>query len=154
MPIRSQDHMLYKATTIGDITQIPTPVEVPQVPSAALQESPDLAAIDLFVRSWARDWARKDVKAYLAHYAREFQPPDGISLAAWRKQRKALLLKPAFIEIDIDNIRKNMTGSSSAQVTFSQTYRSNIVTDQVMKTLEVQWENGGWAIVKETSKAR
>jgi uncharacterized protein YraI/predicted nucleic acid-binding Zn-ribbon protein len=152
--IRSQDHMLDKAATIGEITQVPTPVAVPQAPSAALQESPDLAAIDPFVRSWARDWARQDVKAYLAHYAREFRPPGGLSLAAWHKQRQQRLLEPAFIEIDIDNIQKNMTGSSSAQVTFSQTYRSNMVTDQVMKTLEVQWENGGWAIVKETSKAR
>jgi predicted nucleic acid-binding Zn-ribbon protein/uncharacterized protein YraI len=154
VPIRSQDQMPYKAATIGEITQVPTPVEVPQTPRAALQESPDLAAIDPFVRSWARDWARKDVKAYLAHYAREFRPPGGISPAAWHKQRQKHLLKPAFIEIEIDNIQKKMTGSSSAQVTFSQTYRSNVVTDQVIKTLDVQWENRGWTIVKETSKAR
>jgi RND family efflux transporter MFP subunit len=154
VPIRSQNHMPSKAATIGESTRVPMSVARPRAPSAPLQASPDLVTIDPFVRSWARDWARQDVKAYLAHYAREFRPPGGMSLAAWHKQRQQRLLEPAFIEIDIDNIQKNMTGSSSAQVTFSQTYRSDIATDQVTKILDMQWGNGSWTIVKETSKAR
>ncbi len=114
----------------------------------------DFEAIDLFLRSWAEAWARKDVKAYLAHYAENFQTPGGISRASWSKQRKQRILKPAMIEIAISNIRAKQNGASTALVNFNQRYQSSVYVDRVTKTLELRWEKGMWKIYTETSKAK
>ena len=135
------------------------PVTKPEIAAAPIKlkdqkihEPADLEAIDPFLRSWAKAWGRKDVKSYLTHYSKIFQPPGGISLTFWRKQRRQRLLKPAFIEIEIRNVQKKITDTSRVQVTFNQMYRSNTYSDRVFKILDLQWGNKGWKILKETSK--
>ena len=118
-----------------------------------MEELPDLAAVDAFVGKWAQAWEQKNVEAYLSHYSRDFAAPGGLSLAAWKKQRHQRLGKPKFIKIDIRDIRKNMETDTRAQVTFIQKYNSDTYGDQVAKTLDLVWEDGSWAIAKETSKA-
>ncbi len=112
----------------------------------------DFDAIDPFLQAWTEDWERKDLEAYLAHYSSDFQPPEGLNRAAWRDQRRNSLLKPAFIDVKLNNIQKKSTGASSAQLTFNQTYRSNLYSDRVVKTLVLRWEDERWKIVKEESR--
>jgi len=119
-----------------------------------IDKTVDTEIIESFLRSWVEAWEQRDVKAYLSHYSNAFQPPGGISLKLWRKQRQQRLLKPAFIEIEIRNIQKKTTGALRAQVTFNQMYRSNTYSDETAKTLDLQWKNEGWEILAERSKAR
>jgi predicted nucleic acid-binding Zn-ribbon protein len=112
----------------------------------------DFDAIDPFLQAWTEDWARKDLEAYLAHYSNDFQPPKGLNLSTWRDQRRNSLLKPVFIEVNINDIQRQPTGASSAQLTFNQTYRSNLYSDRVIKTLYLRWEDERWKILKEESR--
>ncbi len=113
----------------------------------------DFDAIDPFLQAWTEDWERRDLEAYLAHYSSEFQPSNGLNRATWRDQRRNSLLKPAFIDVNLNNIQKRSTGAASAQLTFYQTYRSNIYSDQVVKILDLRWEDERWKILKEESQS-
>ena len=113
---------------------------------------PDATSIDPFIDSWAEAWSRKDVEDYLAHYSNKFKPSKGISLKSWQKQRYQRLGKPKFIKIEVWDIQKKAVSDSRMQVTFKQKYKSNTYGDQVIKTLDLQWEKNGWMIQKETSK--
>ncbi|MEE8398232.1 MAG: hypothetical protein V3S89_04450, partial [Desulfobacterales bacterium] len=121
------------------------------VPSEPLPDPPDPNAIDPFVLSWAAAWERQDVKGYLSHYSRRFEPEGGIRLAVWYKQREKRILRPSSINIDISNIQGKMRDPSRGKITFVQMYRSETYMDQVTKTLDIQWEDGAWKIVRETS---
>jgi len=132
---------------------VPEPVEKTAELVTDAKELPDLAAVDAFVGKWAQSWEQKNVEAYLSHYSRDFSAPGGLSLAAWKKQRHQRLGKPKFIKIDIHDLKKNMETDTRAQVTFIQKYNSDTYGDQVAKTLDLIWEDGSWAIAKETSKA-
>jgi len=133
-------------------TPAPELEEKIQEPEVSAAEKPDFNGIDAFVKSWASAWGQKNVEAYLAHYSSKFQTPRKISMSAWKKQRHQRLGKPAFIKIDIQDIKQKTINDSRARVVFTQKYQSNTYRDQVVKTLDLQWENGSWAIKKETSK--
>lgn len=122
--------------------------ELPVQPKAA-EESPDDIAIGSFVRSWAEAWERKDVKAYLSHYAKDFSTPGGISMAAWEKQRYQRIGTANFIKIDIRDLKIKKETDTRAQVTFIQDYTSDTYGDLVAKSLDLVRENGGWAIATE-----
>ncbi len=119
----------------------------------AATEKPDFDGVDVFIKSWAKAWEQKHVDSYLAHYSKKFQPSGKISLAAWKKQRRQRLSNPKLIKIDTSEVKHKTTSASRVRVDFTQKYQSNTYSDLVVKTLDLQWENGGWAIVKETSRA-
>jgi CubicO group peptidase (beta-lactamase class C family)/chromosome segregation ATPase len=138
-------------------TREKTPASEPeakiQKPVIAATEKPDFDGVDVFIKSWAKAWEQKHVDSYLAHYSKKFQPSGKISLAAWKKQRRQRLGNPKLIKIDISEVKHKTTSASRVRVDFTQKYQSNTYSDQVVKTFDLQWENGGWAIVKETSRA-
>jgi murein L,D-transpeptidase YafK len=138
-----------------------TKKEVPSMskeePAPVVEKPPasaDFETVDLFLRSWAEAWARKDVKTYLAHYSKKFQVPGGLGRKAWSAQRKRRILKPAVIEIEISNISVEKKGAAGARVRFDQRYQSDVYVDRVLKTLDLRWENDMWKIYRETSKAK
>ena len=138
-------------------TREKTPASEPeakiQKPVIAATEKPDFDGVDVFIKSWAKAWEQKHVDSYLAHYSKKFQPSEKISLAAWKKQRRQRLSNPKLIKIDISEVKHKTTSASRVRVDFTQKYQSNTYSDLVVKTFDLQWENGGWAIVKETSRA-
>ena len=73
-------------------------------------------------------------------------------MSAWEKQRHRSLGRPKHITIGIRELQKQNVSDTHTQVTFIQDYQSNIYSDQVMKTLELIWENGSWKILKESSQ--
>jgi chromosome segregation ATPase len=122
--------------------------------SSPLQPDQDVAAIHAFVRSWSSAWERKDVKAYLSHYSKEFQPPGGIGRAEWSGQRRKRLLKPVFINIGVSDLQVKTLDGSRGEVSFTQIYLSDSYFDRVIKTLDIQLENGAWKIMRETSTVK
>jgi len=152
--VESPDEPTGKAAETEKVILAPLPTGKPLVPDGSSRQTTNLEDIDAFVHSWARAWEGQDVNAYLAHYSSIFRPTGGISLTMWIKQRQKRVRKPAFIAIGIRTIKKQMTDGSHARVKFNQTYQSDTYTDQVVKTLDLQWKKNRWAIVRETSRSR
>jgi len=125
--------------------------EVP-VPSEAKEELPDHDAVNGFVRSWAEAWEQKDFETYLTHYSTNFSPAEGLSIVEWEIGRHKALGSPKFIKIEIRDMQIEKLNESTSKVTFIQSYQSDVHADEVIKTLELNWENGGWLIVREDSK--
>ncbi len=109
-------------------------------------------AIEQAVRDWAAAWSAQDVAAYLNAYADDFLPPDDMTRDEWRAQRRERLSAPAFIEVDIDDLRVSTQNAEQAKARFRQTYRSDTYGDEVMKTLLLKRVDERWLITEEHSE--
>jgi tetratricopeptide (TPR) repeat protein len=103
------------------------------------------------LKGWADAWSSQDVDAYLSHYAPSFVPADGRSKESWTILRRKRISGPRFIDIRIAQPEVNRTGEDRASVTFSQSYRSENYTDQVIKKLDMVRQGGEWRIVSEVT---
>jgi tetratricopeptide (TPR) repeat protein len=129
----------------------PVAAAAPAVPAmaATAQKASEPADVLKAVESWARDWSKKDVDAYLSHYARDFRTPGGEPRAAWEKSRRIRIDAPKSIAVGIDSAKVTMKGSQEASVTFRQTYRSDRLQTRSRKTLEMVQNDGKWLIREE-----
>ena len=101
------------------------------------------------VRAWAAAWAKKDVDAYLAHYARDFKTPGGETRAAWEAMRRARITAPKKIEVSVESPKVTREGDGDALVSFRQHYRSDALKASSSKTLVMVRANGKWLIRQE-----
>ena len=114
-------------------------------PAAAADANTEIArTVDL----WAAAWSRKDVKAYLAAYARDFKTPAGESRAAWEAQRQQRIAKPGAIQVSVENLRTSIDGDT-ATVKFRQHYKSATLKTSSNKVLVLGKRDGKWQIVQE-----
>ena len=100
------------------------------------------------MEAWAKAWSRKDVKGYLAVYARDFRVPGGKSRASWETERRQRIEKPGAIEVGVRNIQVSINGDK-ATVRFRQSYKSANLDTQTGKRLEMVKRDGRWQIVQE-----
>lgn len=143
------------STTVDTAPLVPaqTPVQAavtPPSPPEAPLSAPEVAVRDA-VLDWARAWSTQDVPAYLAAYGRTFQPPGGVSRAAWEDEREQRLRAPAFIELGIDDLSVEMRGVDRARAVFTQSYRSDTYADRVRKVLGLARQGARWQIISEVS---
>ncbi|RTL47343.1 MAG: tetratricopeptide repeat protein [Rhodocyclaceae bacterium] len=129
------------------------PVEKPAAPAtpatpAKAAESPN-ADINRTVEAWAADWSRKDVKAYLAHYAKDFKVPGGQSRNAWETERNQRIKKPGNIRVSVEGLKVVADGSDKAEVHFRQQYVSASLKSGSNKTLVMVKQGGKWFIQQE-----
>ncbi len=112
--------------------------------------SADDAATDISgaIGLWAAAWSRKDVKAYLAHYARDFKTPAGESRAAWDAERHKRIDKPGPIHVSFENLRISVNGDT-ATVKFRQHYKSASLNTSSNKVLLMGKRDGKWQILQE-----
>lgn len=110
---------------------------------------PQAAVISKAVQSWAGAWSRKDVKAYLGHYARDFEPPKGLNRKAWEEERAQRLTKPGSIEVDLENVKVVSVNGDRATVKLRQHYRSANLSTSSNKTLNLINQDGKWVIQQE-----
>jgi len=101
---------------------------------------------------WADAWARQDVAAYLGFYDARFSPAGGMAREAWATQRSQRLAAPAFIEVELRDLKVLSTGAAGAIVSFEQRYRSDSFSDRVRKSLELVKQGDRWKIVSETTE--
>ncbi len=101
------------------------------------------------VNAWASAWSRKDVPAYLAHYAKDFKTPKGEARGDWEKARKQRISAPKKIEVGIESPKVNISGDNAASVSFRQIYRSDVIKTSGTKTLVMVKANGKWLIREE-----
>ena len=109
----------------------------------------DPAEVLKAVNAWAEAWSKKDVDAYLAHYAPSFDPPGRQSRSDWEKERRERVAAPKSIAVSIDSPKVTMRGANQALVSFRQNYRSDRLKSNSRKTLEMVKSDKGWLIQKE-----
>lgn len=137
----------------------PPPALAPQVaakPATPASNAPAKTAtadasadIRKAVESWAADWSRKDVKAYLSHYAKDFKTPGGVSRANWENERNQRIKKPGNIHVGIENLKVEADGADKAQAHFRQQYTSANLKSGSGKTLVLVRQGGRWLIQQE-----
>ena len=125
------------------------PKSVAKRPEPKDETPPQAAAISKAVQGWAGSWARKDVKSYLGHYARDFEPPKGLNRKAWEEERTQRLTKPGSIEVDLENVKVVSVNGDRATVKLRQHYRSANLSTSSNKTLNLINQDGKWVIQQE-----
>ena len=97
---------------------------------------------------WANAWSRKDVKGYLAYYAGDFQPPNGLSRKAWEAERAQRIDKPGKLQVKVDDIKVTFAGDK-ATVRFRQSYASATLKSSAGKTMVFVKSGNKWLISQE-----
>jgi len=122
-------------------------VEKPAASASANPSGDVLKAVNV----WAQAWSKKDVDAYLAAYAKDFQTPGGEPRADWENSRRARIEAPKSIAVRVEQAKVTMAGSDQASVTFRQSYRSDKLKSSSRKTLVMTRADGRWLIREEKS---
>lgn len=105
-----------------------------------------------FVDGWVKAWSEKDLDRYLYAYAPEFEPPAGLTRAAWEKQRRNRLGKYHKIEIKLSAMAVVAKGDT-ATVEFIQSFTADNFSEAGLhKRLELRRQGDRWMIVKEISQ--
>lgn len=124
----------------------------PTAAEKAAAAKPNPAEITDTLEAWARAWSAKDVAAYLSFYAPDFKTPGGEPRAEWESVRKQRVSAPKSITLTVDSPKVSVVSNEQVNVTFRQSYRSDIVTASVSnKSLVMVKVGGRWLIQQETS---
>lgn len=115
---------------------------------AAQEAAAEREAVLAAVQSWAKAWSARDVQAYLAHYAPDFDPAGGMSRKAWMEERQQRIAGKGRIRVDIDKPQVSIEGNG-ATVHFRQSYVSDRLSATSRKTLELERQRGKWLIKQE-----
>lgn len=124
------------------------PAAAPAKPAAEKPAADANADIVRAIDLWAAAWSRKDTKAYLAAYARDFKTPGGESRAAWESERQKRIAKPGAIQVSVENLRVSVDGDT-ATAKFRQHYKSATLKTSSNKVLLLGKRDGKWQIVQE-----
>ena len=124
----------------------PAPATVAESKPAPANTSAD---IEKTLEAWAAAWSKKNVKAYLAHYAKDFQTPGGESRATWESERAKRITKPGNIAVNIGNLSVTAEGPDRATARFRQNYRSASLKTSSNKVLVLVRQDGKWLIQQE-----
>jgi tetratricopeptide (TPR) repeat protein len=105
------------------------------------------------VSAWADAWSRRDVNAYLGHYAKDFQTPSGEPRADWEKTRRTRIEAAKKISVGVGSPKVTMNSADKATVSFRQAYQSDSFKSTGGKTLVlVKGDGGRWQIQQEKSR--
>ncbi|MFN9474731.1 tetratricopeptide repeat protein [Acidovorax sp.] len=124
----------------------PAPAAAPAAASASASTQDVTAA----VQAWAAAWAAKDMKAYLAAYDKDFDPPGRLTRAAWEKERESRIVGKSKIAVQVSDITVSVSGNK-ATARFRQAYSADALNVTSRKTLDLVQNGGRWAIVREST---
>jgi len=130
----------------------PAPAAVPSAsnkPAAAESAANANKDVEAAVQHWAKAWAARDVKAYLASYGKEFATPDGTSRAAWEDERRLRITSKSKISVKVQNLNVSVSGNK-ATAKFRQDYKANELAVSSRKALELVKSGDRWVIVRES----
>lgn len=132
---------------------VTAPAPVVPAPLPAPVPPPEKAICDFVapsVEKWIAAWNKKDINGYLAVYADNFVPAQGLSRSQWENLRKKRVGKQGGISTVLKNITPIQCNGKSTDVSFTQEYGSEDYRDVVEKTLSMEYVGGEWKILKET----
>ncbi len=122
-------------------------VEEPQRADGLVAEEEEQEVLR-FVTSWARAWSARDTDAYFSHYADDYRPRASVTNAKWKKSRTKRLRAPEFIAVNVSAVRVT-ENEDGRDVTFVQSYESNLLRSVVTKRLLLKRTADGWKIARE-----
>jgi len=125
-----------------------TETTVPASSAADTKQAPEGNEVEKAVRDWAAAWSNKDVKAYLAAYARDFQTPGGEARDTWEAERTRRINKPEPIQVGVENLQVTVEGDR-ATAKFRQNYKSGKLKTAASKTMVFVKRDGRWLIQQE-----
>ena len=120
----------------------------PAQPSVKAPPASAEAQVKAAVNEWAKAWSDKNVAAYLAAYAPDFETPGGEARGAWEKQRRERIEKAKSISVDV-KINSVTVNGLEAVVTLRQGYRSDSFKSNSTKTLRMVKNGDKWLIRQE-----
>lgn len=133
----------------------PEPAVVAKAPEAKapaekapLATTASEAEVSKALLGWASAWSRKDVKGYLAYYASDFQPPNGLTRKAWEAERAQRIDKPGKLQVKVDDIKIALAGDK-ATARFRQSYASATLKSSANKTVVFVKAGNKWLIQQE-----
>ena len=130
----------------------PTSAMTPSPAATATTASPPsdgaTADVQAAVLAWAKAWASKDMKNYLAAYGKEFDPPSNQSRSAWEEDRRKRITGKKSISVKLENLAVSSSGMK-AVAKFRQDYKADSLSVQSRKTLELVKTGDRWLIVRE-----
>jgi tetratricopeptide (TPR) repeat protein len=104
------------------------------------------------ISAWADAWSRKDMKAYLGAYARDFDTPKGASRKAWEQEREQRIAgKGGKISVSFDTPTISINGDK-ATAKFRQHYKATGLSSSTTKTLVFVRNGGKWLIKEENAR--
>jgi murein L,D-transpeptidase YafK len=106
------------------------------------------AEIAQTVNRWLTVWSEKNTKAYLEHYAKDFQTPNGEPRKSWMEERRSRIEGKGKITVRIDKPTIVVDGNT-ATVKFRQSYQSGALSASSRKTLTMVKQDGKWLIKQE-----
>ena len=135
------------AATPAPEATAPAVAPAPAKPAPADTTVQDVTAA---VQNWAAAWAAKDMKAYLASYGKEFNPPGRQTRAAWEKERESRIVGKSRISVKLSDIQVTVQGDK-ATARFQQAYSADTLNVSSRKTLDLVQHQGRWVIVREST---
>jgi len=144
------------ATTPGAAAPTPAPIasETRPAPVQASAPARDGASDDVAkaLAAWASAWTRKDMKAYLAAYASDFNTPKGVGRKAWEAERQQRIGdRPGKISVTYDQPNISVNGDR-ATVRFRQHYKAPGLNSSSNKTLVFVRSGSKWLIKEENAR--
>ena len=128
----------------------PAPAQSAPAPVAASGNNNTRDAENAVI-AWAKAWAARDVKAYLAAYGKDFDPPGSMSRSAWEEERRQRITSKSKITVKLENLTVTASGNNTAVAKFRQDYKANGLAVSSRKTLELVKVGDRWQIVKEST---
>ncbi|AZN35177.1 tetratricopeptide repeat protein [Iodobacter ciconiae] len=123
--------------------------------SMALEDKPlvNVSSVNASILSdlekWRKAWSDKNIDAYLSAYSKNMKVENGLSLLAWKEQRKQRLSSAGTIAVEVDSPVISIIDEKHARVSFTQKYVSNRMKDTVRKVLSFELDNNRWLIISE-----
>ena len=127
----------------------PTIAETPRIVPASTPPAAPATDSRTFVGDWLAAWENQDAAAYLDAYHSAFTPPGGMSLQAWREDRRERISSPGDIDITQESLEVINASNTEATVRVRFTYATPTYSDRTVKELTLAAENGDWAIREE-----
>lgn len=138
------------STTAAAPTQAPSkPDNARAIDAAQGPASGETGEITNAIESWSSAWSKKNVRAYLSHYAKDFETPRGESRSSWESERNKRIDKPGSIHVSFEKLRITMDGPDRATAKFRQNYSSSSFKTSGSKELSLVKRDGKWLIKRE-----
>lgn len=145
------------ATTPGGVVAATSEVKPTAAPSSAPAKSApttNAATNDVAkaIATWASAWSRKDMRAYLAAYASDFNVPGGGNRKAWEKEREQRIgNRTGKISVSYDEPSISIDGDR-ATARFKQHYKAPGISTSSNKTLVFVRAGNKWLIKEENAR--
>ncbi len=128
-PVKTATSTVAPASSAVPATAVATPAPAKSGDDEAVK------GVEAAVAKWASAWSARNVKAYLAAYGKDFDPPGSMSRKAWEEERQQRILSKSSISVKVEKLSVTVNGNR-ASAKFHQEYKAGGLAVSSRKTLE------------------